>query len=168
MPQIDNDCYEMIYPKNSHPVMPEKDMPEDAKSDFNEARQVYGLSPRAAAALLRLSLQRICKAIGYEGQNINADIRKMAADGRLPSSVIKVADIVRITGNASVHPGEMDSQDLDFVALKLFDLVNLIVRKAITEPNEIEELYKLTPEGPRVAAELADSKYQAAKLRLSP
>ena len=72
--------------------------------------------------------------------------------------VIKVADTVRITGNNAVHPGEMADEDFDHVSSKLFDLLNFIVKKAITEPKELEALYNRVPENPRASAEKQDAK----------
>jgi len=77
--------------------------------------------------------------------------------------VIKVADTVRITGNNAVHPGEMSDEDFDQVAAKLFELLNFIVRKGISEPRELEALYNMTPEGPRKAAEDKDAKARDKK-----
>ena len=70
--------------------------------------------------------------------------------------MVKVADNVRITGNNAVHPGVMSDEDLDKVASKMFDLLNFIVRKGISEPEELKALYELTPDGPRKAAEQRD------------
>ena len=40
----------------------------------------------------------------------------------------------------------------------MFDLINFIVKKAITEPKELDELYQLMPENARNAAEAQDKK----------
>ncbi|HCG5094773.1 TPA: DUF4145 domain-containing protein [Vibrio parahaemolyticus] len=119
---------------------------------------MFEKSPRGSAALLRLGLQKLCKHLGKDGKNINEDIRGLSKDDILPPKVIQVADTVRITGNNAVHPGEMSEEDFDYVASKLFDLLNFIVRKAITEPKELDELYHRTPEKPRKSAELYDAK----------
>ena len=50
----------MIFPISSDAPFPSDDMPADAVDDFNEARDIYSRSPRGAAALLRLVLQKIC------------------------------------------------------------------------------------------------------------
>ena len=76
----------------------------------------------------------------------------------MPPLVVKVADTVRITGNNAVHPGEMSNEDFDYVASKMFDLLNFIVKKGISEPKELEDLYNLTPENPRKDAEVKDAK----------
>lgn len=148
---------EMLFPDQGNAPLPERDMPEDVRRDYIEASRIVSRSPRGAAALLRLGLQKLCKHLGEDGKNINTDIRSLASRNVLPPMVIKVADTVRIAGNNAVHPGEMSDEDFDFVASKMFDLLNFIVKKAITEPAELEALYQMTPEGPRKAAERHDS-----------
>ena len=49
-------------------------------------------------------------------------------------------------------------EDFDKVAAKMFDLINFIVKKAITEPKELDELYQLMPENARTAAEAQDKR----------
>jgi hypothetical protein len=148
----------MIFPDNGFAALPAPDMPEDVKMDYLEAASIFSRSPRGAAALLRLGLQKLCKHLGQDGKNINADIRSLAETNILPPMVVKVADTVRIAGNNAVHPGEMSDEDFDNVSAKMFDLLNIIVKKAITEPAELQALYELTPEGPRKSAEKADAK----------
>lgn len=149
---------EMLFPDNGVAALPAEDMPADVKADYEEAARTFSRSPRGAAALLRLGLQKLCKHLGETGENINNDIRNLAANNVLPPLVVNVADTVRITGNNAVHPGEMSDEDVDHVASKMFDLLNFIVKKAITEPKELEALYKKTPENPRKDAENKDAK----------
>ena len=149
---------EMLFPDFGLAPPVEEDMPEAVARDYREAASIFSKSPRAAAALLRLALQKLCQDLGEDGKNINDDIRSLAAKGALPSKVIQVADTVRITGNNAVHPGEMSEEDFDYVASKMFNLINFIVRQAITEPKELDELYFRTPEGPRRSAEDRDRK----------
>lgn len=149
---------EMIYPKKDVMVNAEADMPEDVKADFEEAKQVYNASPKAAAALLRLALQKLLVHLGQPGKNINSEIGNLVAEGKLNGGIQKAADTVRLTGNNSVHPGEMNEEDVDFIASKMFDLINFIIRKTITEPRELDELYNMTPQKAREAIEKRDTK----------
>ncbi|MFT5119564.1 MAG: hypothetical protein ACI9ST_001280 [Psychrobacter glaciei] len=149
---------ELLFPDNGLAALPEDDMPEDVKTDYVEAAKIFSKSPRGSAALLRLGLQKLCKHLGEDGNNINNDIRSLAAKNILPPMVVRVADTVRITGNNAVHPGTMKDEDFDFVASKMFDLINFIVKKGISEPKELDALYELTPEGPRKSAEDQDAK----------
>lgn len=149
---------EMVYPDFGTSPLPEQDMPENVKRDYEEAARIFSKSPRGAAALLRLGLQKLCIHLGEEGKNINDDIRKLVEKGVFSGQVIKVADTLRITGNNAVHPGQISDEDFDQIAGKLFDLINFIVRKAITEPKEINALYNKMPENARKAAEQQDAK----------
>lgn len=153
----------MIDPLSSVAPRPAADMPEDVRKDYLEAAAVFAVSPRAAAALLRLALQRLCVHLGEKGEKIDIDIRELAKKGILPELLIKVADTVRITGNNAVHPGEMDIADVDFIASKMFQMLNLIVHKGITEPAELKALYEMVPKGAREAAEKKDAKARADK-----
>lgn len=153
----------MIDPLSTTAPRPAADMPEDVRNDYVEAAAVFGVSPRAAAALLRLALQKLCVHLGEKGEKIDVDIRELAKKGVLPDLLIKVADTVRITGNNAVHPGEMDPADVDFIASKMFQMLNLIVHKAITEPAELNALYEMVPKGAREAAEKKDAKARADK-----
>lgn len=143
----------MIFPDSSNIALPSEDMPKDVKQDYIEAASIYQKSPRGAAALLRLGLQKLCKHLGAEGKNINTDISTLAQDDKISKQLIKAADIVRITGNNAVHPGTINDEDFDDIAIKLFDLLNIIVRQGITEPKEVDELFNKMPDGPRQAAE---------------
>ena len=149
---------EMLYPDFGSAPLPAEDMPEDVKNDYEEAARIFITSPRGAAALLRLGLQKLCIHLGEEGKNINADIRSLVEKGKLTGVAIKVADTLRITGNNAVHPGQISDTDFDRVAGKMFDLINSIVKETITRPKEWNELYQLMPENARNAAEAQDKK----------
>jgi hypothetical protein len=135
----------MVYPLSSAAPLPYDDMPLDVKEDFLEARDVVEISPRAAAALLRLALQKLMKHLGQKGEKINTDIGELVKAG-LPVKIKLALDSLRIYGNYAVHPGEIDLKDDRETALKLFTLLNLIVYDRITQPKEIEELFNRLPE----------------------
>jgi hypothetical protein len=126
----------IIFPQNSIVEPANPDLPEDIIADYNEAEMVLNLSPRSSAALLRLSIQKLCKFLGESGKDINNDIKNLVAKGLPP----------RVIGNESVHPGELNLNDNREIANKLFKLVNFIATKLITEPKEIDELYDSLPQ----------------------
>lgn len=136
----------MIFPKRTIAPPPNADLAEDIKADYMEAAAVLSDSPRAAAALLRLSLQKLCKQLGEKGENINEDIKSLVSKGLNPL-VQKSLDALRITGNNAVHPGEIDLNEEPELVIKLFSLVNFIASKMLTEPKEIEAFYEKLPSG---------------------
>jgi hypothetical protein len=134
----------MIFPATSTAPRPNQDMPEDIRLDYEEARAIVSQSPRAAAALLRLSIQKLCAYLGESGENINNDIGELVKKG-LSVRVQRAWDIVRVIGNESVHPGQIDLNDNPEIAHALFGLVNLIVDQQISEEKRVDELYAKLP-----------------------
>lgn len=134
----------LLIPDATTAAHPHAEMPEDVMADYNEARSVLQHSPRSAAALLRLSLQKLCKELGEKGNNINEDIAGLVAKG-LPVEVQRALDIVRVVGNEQVHPGALDVRDDPSIAAKLFDLINFIVEERISRPKAIHALYSQLP-----------------------
>ena len=149
---------EMLYPDFGSAPLPAEDMPEDVKKDYEEAARIFIKSPRGAAALLRLGLQKLCIHLGEKGKNINDDIRSLVEKKVLSGQVIKVADTLRITGNNAVHPGQISDEDFDSLAGNMFGLINAIVEETITKPKMWNNLYEQMPENARNAAEAQDKR----------
>jgi hypothetical protein len=148
----------MVYPKASVAPQPAEDMPENVKSDFEEARMVVEDSPRAAAALLRLAMEKLARDLtGDEKQTLHNLIGDLVKEGRIDQRIQQALDSVRVTGNEFVHPGEMDQRDNQEIALRLFHIVNAIVELTITRENLIEEEYNNIPEDQRKGIENRDS-----------
>lgn len=122
------------------------DMPEGVKQLYNEAGLIYNKSPRAACALLRLAIDRLCNELGETDRDINKNIGELVKKG-LPASVQQALDVVRVVGNKAVHPGQI-AFDVDDVgtATMLMRLLNIIVSRMISEPKEIAGLYDQLPE----------------------
>lgn len=135
----------MIYPDFQGVEPPNEDLNEDIKSDYLEAATILHKSPRGAAALLRLALQKLCMQLSEKGQNLNTDIGNLVKNG-LPIKVQQSLDALRVIGNEAVHPGQLDLKDDAETASALFKLVNFIAEKMITELKEIEALYEKIPE----------------------
>ncbi|RZK35686.1 MAG: DUF4145 domain-containing protein [Hymenobacter sp.] len=133
----------MVYPLFGSAPIPNADMPEDAKQDYEEARNIVATSPRGAAALLRLAVQKLCKHLGEPGENINTDIKNLVAKG-LPEVVQQALDSVRVVGNNAVHPGQIDFTDNANVANCLFTMLNFICDNRITQPKMISQFYQAT------------------------
>ncbi len=146
---------DMIIPDNSTAPMPDEDMPESVKELYEEARGIVNKSPRGAAALLRLALDKLCDEIDeecrkpkYNGK-ISDKIGILVKNG-LSEQLQQAFDFVRVTGNDAVHElGIIDVQDNPEIAPTLFGLLNFIVEKMITEKKQIAGLYNLIPQARR-------------------
>jgi hypothetical protein len=134
----------IVHPRVTAGPPPNEDMPGDVRGDYVEAQSIANYSPRAAGALLRLSIQKLCKSLGEPGKDINTDIGSLVSKG-LPVRIQKALDILRVVGNECVHPGTMDLEDDIETVTKLFELVNLIVQDQITDPKAIDTLYGSLP-----------------------
>ena len=145
----------LLYPQRLYTIAPNQDMPDDVKKDYEEANEILDKSPRGAAALLRLAIQKLCVHLGEPGKNINIDIASLVKRG-LDIRVQQALDVVRVVGNNAVHPGQMDIKDDGNTARTLFGLINLITEKLISEPKHIQNLFDSLPEGARKQIEERD------------
>ena len=134
----------LIWPLQASFPAASADMPENVKSDYEEARLIASISPKAAAALLRLAIQRLCVHLGGTGDNINADIGQLVKDG-LPPKIQQALDIVRVTGNNAVHPGQISIDDNGKIVKALFNLVNIVVEDMISQPTQVKNLFEALP-----------------------
>lgn len=146
---------DMVYPNRGNAPAPNSDMPKEVRADFEEAASISTQSPRGAAALLRLALQKLCKHLGGKGDNINDDIELLVKKG-LPVSIQKALDIVRVVGNNAVHPGQIDTDNTETTS-NLFSLINVIVDYMISMPNRISGLYDTLPKTAKDAIKKRDS-----------
>jgi len=87
-----NDIY--IYPE-IQPQEANPDMPETVLQLDNEAGSIYNKSPRAACALLRLAIDRLCNELGETDRDINKNIGDLVKKG-LSVEIQKALDIVRV------------------------------------------------------------------------
>lgn len=134
----------MIHPDVAGGPPPNPDLPEDIRLDYLEARSIVGRSPRGAAALLRLCIQKLCKHLGEKGKDLNADIASLVNKG-LPVDVQQALDSVRVIGNEALHPGQLDLRDDRPTAETLFKLVNLAVQRMISDQKALREVYEGLP-----------------------
>lgn len=146
---------DLVYPETAFVIAPNEDMPPEIKSDFTEAASIVDQSPRGAAALLRLCLQKLTAHLGLKGKNLDDDIGALVKKG-LDARIQKALDVVRVVGNQAVHPGQIDLRDDKATATKLFNLVNVIVEATISTPKHIDAMFETLPDGALKAIEKRD------------
>lgn len=134
---------------------PNSDMPDSVRTLYNEAALIYNKSPRAACALLRLAIERLCNELGESGK-IDNMIGNLVKKG-LSITVQKALDAVRVIGNKAVHPGQI-AFDVDdkSTAEMLMKLLNIITERLITEPKEIDGIFDALPQSVKESIEKRD------------
>ncbi|QWT21903.1 DUF4145 domain-containing protein [Bacillus sp. NP157] len=147
----------LIYPAEQVGEVANSDMPSDVRADFDEAGAILNLSPRGAAALLRLALQKLCVHLGEAGRNINDDIAALVRKG-LPVELQQALDAVRVIGNEAVHPGVIDLRDDAATVAGLMRVLNVVVENRISQPRQIRELYSMLPADKIAGIEARDSR----------
>ncbi len=147
----------LIYPPIMTGPSPNPDLSDDVQRDYQEARRILDQSPRGAAALLRLAVEKICIELGAQGGTIDQRIASLVSKG-LPKEVQQALDSVRVIGNEAIHPGQVDIRDDRDTASKLFELVNFIVYDRISRPKQIASVYDMIPDGKRKAIDARNAK----------
>jgi hypothetical protein len=146
----------VVYPATDGGHTPHDDMPPNVRDIFIEAANIAQLSPRGAAALLRLAIELLMPHLQAEGRDLNAKIGFLVKKG-LDPVIQQALDVVRVTGNNMVHPGQIDPADDPSAASKLFGLINLIVVTMISAKNQIAEMFNSLPDGAKEAIEKRDA-----------
>lgn len=146
----------LVQPDVKGTPLPNSDLNEDICEDYEEARSIVVKSPRGAAALLRLCVQKLCVQLGEKGKNLDTDIGKLVEKG-LSVEIQQSLDAVRVVGNNAVHPGQIDLKDEPAIATTLFSLVNVIAEDLISRPKRIKKIYEEIPESAREAINKRDS-----------
>ena len=145
----------MAYPHQVNAPAIHQDLPDVCRADFEEARLVCGVSPRGAAALLRLCLEKLLGHLGGSGKDINKDIAALVQAG-LDPHIQQALDVVRVTGNNAVHPLDMPHEDLVSNVPVMFEMINLIVDERIARQRKMAERFANLPEKARQAIEKRD------------
>ena len=146
----------LVFPQRGEAQQANADLSADIRLDYDEASGILDRSPRGAAALIRLAIQKLCIELGQSGKDLNKDIGALVSDG-LDAQVQMALDAVRVIGNNAVHPGQINLRDDHSTAETLFMLLNLIAERMITQPKQVKEVYASLPEGARKAIEGRDA-----------
>lgn len=136
----------MVFPDTNHAPPPNDDLSDEIKEIYNEAAEVLSKSPRSATALLRLTLEKLCKEQGKDNKGLKENIDFLIEEKDLSPRIRKSMETVRIIGNGAVHPGLWDPYDNIETATIIFKLINIIANKLISEPKEFDSLYDPLPD----------------------
>lgn len=115
----------LVYPTAGNAPFAAAGMAEVPRVLYEEARDIVGRSPRAAAALLRLAADEYTKILGAEGKDFFKRIHSLVEKG-LNVNVERAFTVSRKRGNEAVHEGEIQLDDTAKIAQQLFLCVNWI------------------------------------------
>jgi hypothetical protein len=147
---------QMVYPGVTTAPLPIDQMPDSVKQIYDEARQVFENSPRAAAGLLRLSIQVLMPHLGENNDNLNTAIGNLVKKG-LPAIIQQALDSLRVIGNNAVHPGQIEVNDDRDTALALFHILNTIIDRTIVQEKRIADVYEKLPPSAKKQIEQRDA-----------
>lgn len=149
----------LMYPE-PEVIAPAPDMPANVRALFDEAASISHRSPRAACALLRLAIEVLCDGLGAAGETVSQKISSLVKRG-LSEELQRALDVVRVVGNNAVHPGQISFDvDDENTARMLFNLLNIIVQRLISEPNTIKTLYERLPDSAKAHVAQRDNKQE--------
>ena len=140
----------MLIPDAAVGERPHPDMPDEVKAIYEEARAIAAKSPSAAAALIRKSIEVLCRRLlsipREEKISLYRLVGKLKQEG-VKQKTIDGLEAVRVVGNNSVHPGVIDLEGKEEQLLDaLFACVNRIVEDTIGERKEQEEFLRKIPD----------------------
>jgi hypothetical protein len=102
-----------------------------------------------------------------QGNDLDDRIGKLVGKG-LPEEVAHALDVLRVVGNNSVHPGELDMRDDVATATALFECINHIVEERIARPQRIGGLFAKLPERARQAIDRRNARHAPAEADSEP
>ena len=141
-------CHKMTIWEDSKLVYPQplgiepcEDMPESVRELFIEAQRITHLSPRAACAIFRASIERLCDVVAeqykVEQYKKAAWLKAKIKSLNLPQELEDIFMTVKVVGDSGVH-GNTQKVEIDFsgrdsveVALNSAKLVNYLVQMLI-------------------------------------
>jgi hypothetical protein len=133
-------CDQLVWPRPPGDPEPTLHASPDARRDYEEASQTLEASPRGAAALLRLAIEKLCKELGDSSERLKDDIAFLVQED-VNARVQKVLDAMRIIESNAMPPGQIGGEDNRATAETLSGLVNLICEKMIMEPRHLQAVY---------------------------
>ena len=180
IPSVNKDLYSqwgvdnqiIIYPQQVQTTQvpaPSKYMPDDVKKMYDEAANVFELSPRSSAALIRLTLELLLKKyLVNDGKkhSLNEMIGMLSAN--TPSLVMEFMDLIRDKGNSEVHPelqklehewGDITREPDKDEILYLFKYINIICG-FIGLSDKANEDFESLPEQKRLHITKRNNKYK--------
>lgn len=97
---------QLVWPRRAGGSEPKHLAPPNVRREYDETSQTLEASPRGAAALLRLAIEKLCKELGVTGESLKDDIAFFVRED-VDARVQKVLDAARIIESNAVRLGQI-------------------------------------------------------------
>ncbi len=114
-----------------------------AKRYYRDANAIAKISPQAAAALLRATIEALCRQIlGDKRSSLSEMIKVLQSKYHFDKEVEQAMHVLRIIGNEALHPTELNYsvRATTTTVNKLFMLVDYIVASTIVKSKLVRQL----------------------------
>lgn len=130
-------------------------MPNSARELYEEARDVFTISPRAGAALARATLERLLRELDPDAGRLELVDRIDRVIPRVSSSLAEMLTVIRHVGNKSLHvddePDEATvlvlTDEQTQVSAYIFAAINSLVDELVTKPAQARAMFQRLPPG---------------------
>lgn len=119
-------------------------MTNEQKQLFNEAKDIFDISPKAASALLRCVIERILRD-KFQKDHSQSPLGKILSDEKvkkeLGSELIQLCNACKLIGNYAAHSSMKIYEDESKQEIELlFELINAIAEELLSKPRKRQEM----------------------------
>lgn len=131
----------LVYPSNKTNLpAANRDMPDDIKEIYKEASDIFGVSPRAATALLRLGIKKLEAQLDGDGRQISNQIDVLINQELPEGASSQTAQRIDISTEILLPP-TLSSANNRRIAKALFISLNTIVERIVSEKKMQNDAY---------------------------
>lgn len=119
-------------------------MTNQQKQLFNEAKDIFDISPKAAGALLRCVIERILRD-KFQADHCQSLLGSILKDknvqNELGDDIIQLCETCKLIGNYAAHSSMMIYEDESKQEVELlFELINEIAEELLSKPRKRQEM----------------------------
>lgn len=115
-----------------------KEVPEEIKRTYEEAKKIISISPDGFAVLMRKALEYLCQDQGVKEYNLNTMLKELADKGVIPGHLARMTKAIRLIGNIGAHAGatHINKQEAELID----DFFVAIIEYVYVAPAKIKAL----------------------------
>ena len=119
-------------------------MTNEQKQLFNEAKDIFDKSPKAAGALLRCVIERILRDKFQEKHSqslLGTILKEKNVQNELGHEIIQLCETCKLIGNDAAHSSLIIYEDESKQEVELlFELINAIAEELLSKPRKRQEM----------------------------